>query len=545
MPGSRPIDRAPTLVAIVLVLALAAQCLGSMRLKSATFDEPIYMTAGVAALTTGVDLNPAHPPLMKYLIAIPLVLIGSTPVAALPGWERAAEIRRTYTLTYLFENRVDADTLLFASRCAVVAVSLLLSVLVWAWARRLYGPWAGVVALGLYCFNPDVITHSSLATLDLGLAAGITAASYAFWRAYTTPSPWTGVVAGIALAAAALVKAPALLLLACIPLELGAAIARVRGRRSATTATTALVRTTVIALAVAAGVVAVAYGPHRFGLADYAAGFRLGFFNRDAFMSETYEFFAWGRYSATGFPWYFLAAFLVKAPIPLLVGTIAVVAWLVRRPTEARFDELFLVLPAAAFFVATLFIKDALGVRYLLPAYPALFVLIGGLTVDVLRRAHAAATSPWPRRLATSAVAGLAAVYVGGTLWIYPDHLAFFNGLLCGPGDGIRWLDDSNIDIGQDFKQLAAYLHEHDIPSIRGVYNPMHFVPYVTRYYGVEFEWMTLDEIHAPSPGWYAVSTQLLQRPSLSKERDIRFDWLDRFEPVAKIGYSIYLYRFE
>ena len=46
---------------LVLLIVFAAQCLLSMRLKSPTFDEPTYLAAGYVALTTGVDLNPAHP----------------------------------------------------------------------------------------------------------------------------------------------------------------------------------------------------------------------------------------------------------------------------------------------------------------------------------------------------------------------------------------------------------------------------------------------------------------------------------------------------
>jgi hypothetical protein len=59
---------------------------------------------------------------------------------------------------------------------------------------------------------------------------------------------------------------------------------------------------------------------------------------------------------------------------------------------------------------------------------------------------------------------------------------------------------------------------------------------------------MSFDEVQAPRPGWYAVSAHLLQRPRISAETGpgaIRFEWLDRYRPVAKIGWSIYLYRFE
>jgi hypothetical protein len=46
-----------------------------------------------------------------------------------------------------------------------------------------------------------------------------------------------------------------------------------------------------------------------------------------------------------------------------------------------------------------------------------------------------------------------------------------------------------------------------------------------------------------PAPGWYAISATVLQGP-FSPEPDI-FDWFRRHEPVAKIGYSIFVYRVE
>ena len=120
--------------------------------------------------------------------------------------------------------------------------------------------------------------------------------------------------------------------------------------------------------------------------------------------------------------------------------------------------------------------------------------------------------------------------------------------LVCGPGDGIRYLDDSNIDWGQDYKLLVRWLRERGITDAKGLYHPYHLAPFVARYYGLALQPPTWAEIREPTPGWYAVSAHLLQRPALAHDPEhgpVRFDWLDRFTPVAKIGYSIYVYRFD
>jgi hypothetical protein len=238
----------------------------------------------------------------------------------------------------------------------------------------------------------------------------------------------------------------------------------------------------------------------------------------------------------------------LKTPVPTLAATAATIIWLVRRGAVTLFDEMFLALPIVAFLAATSFVRDDLGLRYILPIYPLLYVLIGGMAADTIRwTRERMKAAPWRARFAGAGAVSLTVMYLGGTLAIYPDYLAFFNGLFCRPGEGIRYLDDSNIDWGQDFKQLARYLHEHDIQRIRGVYNPLHLAPYAARYYGVAMDLMTLDEIREPQSGWYAVSAHLLQRPTVGSDSSstVRFDWLDRFTPVAKIGYSIYLYHFE
>jgi hypothetical protein len=551
-----PSTRTTVVAAAVLLVAFAGQCLDDMRRKSPTFDEPTYLAAAWVSTTTDVDTNPAHPPLMKWLMALPLAAVGPSPATAIPLWPEALLKPRSFGVSFLFENQADPDTLLFAGRSAVLAVSLLLAVLVAMWAHQLYGSPAGLVALGLYAFCPNVIAHSSLATLDLGVSAGVAAASYALWRVCRRPDWRRGAVAGVALGLALLIKATALLLLALLPLQIAAALAWHRRPVAATPPPRARRRTapasdpsptrrlalaSAVALVVAVALIAVTYG-----LPRYVQSFQHGFLNRGAYMNRAYEVFLWGRHSVTGFRWYFLAAFLLKTPIPTLAGTVGVIAWLARRWPDL-FDELFLVLPILAFFVATAFTRDDLGLRYVLPVYPLLYVLIAGMTVAVLRWARERA-GEWRAKATAGALGVLALGYVGGTLAVHPHHLAFFNGLVCGPGEGIRYLDDSNIDWGQDYKELVRHLRDHGIADAKGLYHPYHLAPHVARYYGVALRQPTFDEVRNPTPGWYAISAHLLQRPSLAEDPGrgpVRFDWLDRFTPVAKIGYSIYLYRFD
>jgi hypothetical protein len=124
------------------------------------------------------------------------------------------------------------------------------------------------------------------------------------------------------------------------------------------------------------------------------------------------------------------------------------------------------------------------------------------------------------------------------SLAIYPHYLAFFNAAVGGPKAGPRYLLDSNIDWGQDVKKLKAYMVAHNIPRVCVVY----FGTGDLTYYRVEYEDLprtaeleqrrNLDCVAAASvtPLYGLYSTPESYR------------WLREREPMARIGYSIYLY---
>lgn len=544
------------LVKLVLLLILVGQCLFTLRAKSATYDEPAYIASGYLYLTRGAfEVDREHPPLMKYLFAFPLLFMNPLPPESVPNWNDGAVNQFLYGASFLFENRIDADVLLFAARCPVVAVSVLCGLVVWTWARRLYGVEAAIVALSLYCFCPNIIAHSSLATLDLGVSAGVCGTMYLLWRLYRQPSLPLCIATGCTLAAALLVKSSAMLILGLLPILLPAAVywhqhpADMSGPSIRPPSGLRLVGLTAGVLVVALTIVSLAYGFGRFGLAEYASSFNLVVFRRDILTHAAYPKFCWGQYSPNGFRWYFLVAFVLKTPIPTLLLTAATVLWLALRRPRRMFDELFLVVPILGYFVATMPMRDSIGLRYILPIYPLLFIVIGGMSAAVWRwAARGSDSTRWKGALARTGAVVLSAWYLGGALWIAPDYLAYFNELIGGPANGIRYLDDSNVDWGQDLKQLARYLRENEVPRVRLVYVAGYLKDVAARHYGISTETMMSDEIEHPKAGWYAISAHILQRPSLTSDpaaKDVRFDWLDRFTPVARIGYSIYLYRFD
>ena len=71
---------------------------------------------------------------------------------------------------------------------------------------------AGLLALALWCFCPNILAHGSLVTPDMGATAMAVAACYAFWRWLKEPTSWGALVGGLVLGAAQLTKMSLLVL---------------------------------------------------------------------------------------------------------------------------------------------------------------------------------------------------------------------------------------------------------------------------------------------------------------------------------------------
>jgi 4-amino-4-deoxy-L-arabinose transferase-like glycosyltransferase len=230
---------------------------------------------------------------------------------------------------------------------------------------------------------------------------------------------------------------------------------------------------------------------------------------------------------------YFPVAFLLKTPLALqLILAATGVALLRRRIRLDPVDGAFLLLFPGLYFASTLFSHLNLGHRYLLPLYPFLFVLAGGI---------ARAWPSGPRRLA---LAALLAWFAGSSLWIHPDPLTYFNELAGGPRGGIRYLGDSNLDWGQDLKRVGPWMERHGVERVKLAY----FGTALPQYYGFAFEWLPsvgfLNDregaVEVETGDHLVVSATCLQGFYFQDMAKYRF--LDDYEPIDVIGNSLYVY---
>jgi len=150
--------------------------------------------------------------------------------------------------------------------------------------------------------------------------------------------------------------------------------------------------------------------------------------------------FLHGRFSARGFWDYYLVAALIKLPAGTL-ALVALAAWLAAtgRVRVAGAEAFLLVPPVFLLAYLSFAFELQIGLRYLLPALPFLFVFAG--------RAAAWRPAASPR----GAAVGVLAAWTGvSSLASHPRYIPYFNELIGGQRNGYRWLTDSNLDWAQD-----------------------------------------------------------------------------------------------
>jgi hypothetical protein len=232
-------------------------------------------------------------------------------------------------------------------------------------------------------------------------------------------------------------------------------------------------------------------------------------------------------------PEYFGLALLVKTPLPQLVLVVVAIAaalqLLSRRSDDARRARegaVHLLVPAVWLLIAfSFFVGGNLGVRYVLPILPFLYALAGILGPMCERKSVRTAV------IGLMAASGLAAVSSA------PRFVSSFNVLAGGNQGGYRFLSDSNLDWGQDLRDLRAAMDGLGLRRVRlsyfGLVDPA--------LYGIEAIGPDATDEQA---GVIAVSVHHLH--GIGRFEPLPFELLDRLRdepPLARAGDSIFLFR--
>ncbi|MGD2109241.1 MAG: hypothetical protein PVI86_07600, partial [Phycisphaerae bacterium] len=256
-----------------------------------------------------------------------------------------------------------------------------------------------------------------------------------------------------------------------------------------------------------------------------------------------------GKLYESGLWYLMIVSFIIKTPIPVILLLGAAVFHLSKNVRRLRGEWLLASFVCVILFVFSYLSNVNVGLRYILPIYPFVHVLI----------------SAWPAKaLGRSRAFGIVAVLLGGwyvasTAAIHPHYLAYFNETIGGPRNGYRYLVDSNLDWGQDLEGLRDYVAESKLDRIALGY----FGSGDAAYYGLNYEYLPSVGLAPKEPGqkwWYedgadsqpifmpkspllAVSATLMGRPGWIRGECYEvYERLRRCEPVDQVGYSILLF---
>ena len=489
-----------TLLTRALLALMALLLVTSSLHKRFSYDEVDNLSYGLRFLTQGpgAPMNGQRMPVLA-LNALPCVSAGwSVDLLHRSEWRRMI---------------VRAPTMVFA---------LLLAWLAGRWAGELYGEPARVLALGACVFNPNVLAHGKQVTSDVATAFFTLAAVYGLWRLCQRPS-----ARALALAVAATTGALASKFTSVLLFPILLALAAIHLWRRPKAERPALVRAAGVAAGFVAGTLlllnavylfdgsfrpAREYGWKSRALAPlrdvsvpvplpkvFALGIDFSYFLQENPRELRGNNYVLGGLNRDG-RWYaFPLMVLLKTPLALF----ALLAVAARTRAPDQYDlgptAAYLFLPSAAILAFfSLFVDAQLGIRYVLPALPFLFVYAG--------RAARPRAARWHRPV----LVALAAWHIVSVLSYHPHYMSYFNELIGRRIDAWRYLADSNLDWEDRHWFIRRFQARH--PEMRLVVEP-----------------------ERPVAGYVVVGANQL----VGIFGPARYRWLrENFEPVAHIGYS-------
>lgn len=513
---------------------------------SVTHDEYWHLPIGAMHWRTAkFDWEPLNPPLVRMWAGLPVAFLDQSPVPEkpIPPGE--------YGDRFIAANGERFQSLYFYGRLMMVVLSAGTTLLIARWATSLFGAAAGTVAAITWGLSPTTIANGGIVTTDMGAALAFVVVLWTLERCAVMPTWKRTLIWGAAIGAAQAMKYTCVLL---YPLSfIGWWLVR-RGDAGRPSTRAILVRM-LVAIGLSLAVLNASYLFEESFRPLSSYGFRSqamktiqtllkpfsglpvpvpaawlgGLDEQRLVMEQQHPVYLDGVWSVTGFRDYYVKAILYKTPLgTLALFLIATIALILRRIEFWR--ALFFLVPACGLLFLASSEGMQLGVRYVLPSL-ALITLAAAAVVGSQTR--------WLRTAGTA----LAVVSLAG-LWSHPYELASFNLIAGGPDGGRYHLVDSNLDWGQDLGTLADYLRREKIDDLGLAY----FGTVDPGVLGIRFH----EPPSRPQPGVYAISVNFVMgRPHVildgkggARAVNIHeFSYFQFFEPAARLGHSIDVYR--
>lgn len=557
---------------ILIIIGASILAYSSSWNDSLTFDETPYIGAAYSYLTQrDMRLSIEHPPLYKDLAGIPLLFKEWNEDAfKSDSWLKDTNNHWEFANRFLFQSGNDTIGIARLARFPLLFFFIASAVLVFRWARKRYGQKAAFLALIIFCFSPTILAHSRLVTNDVAAMWGYLVATYFFLRFLRNPrykeTIWFRIFLGLALITkfSTLILLPLFLILAFI-----FTIFNPGGTKK-------IIAKLILSYIIS--IVVIIYPVYSFHISNYPADkqrldtialvaerapwseliiwasdksflrplahYGLGATMNLARIEGGNNYYFLGEVGNQAKASYFPIVYLIKEPLPWLILLFVAIAWFMRNQflslirrfrfyVQNNIEEITIFFIAIIYFVLSIIGNLNLGIRYLLPIYPFVILLVSRAVTSI----------QWKKPFSAILLL-LVAWYVVESVFAFPNYLSYFNQSVGGSKNGHGYVTDSNTDWGQDLIRLNHWLDENKIEKIEGDL----FTSTDPKYYlAGKLNEITRDKyrsedqfIRTSATPWLAVSYSQLEDSWAS---NTGYSWLEDKRPEKVIGHSIAVYK--
>lgn len=574
------------LLVVSLLLTHAVLIAYGAARHSPTLNEPGHLVAGISHWKfQRFELYRVNPPLVRMVAAIPTFFMDIE-----TDWEHFFEqpgARPVFQLgsDFILANGSNSYWIFTVARWACIPFSLLGGYFCYRWATELYGVAGGVFALVFWCFSPNILAHAQCITSDCCASAMGLISGYYFWR-WLKSSSWADAgLSGVALGLALLSKMTWIILFGLWPLMwMGWQL--IDPQSTVTLPLRKQLTQLVTILGIGLYILNLGYlfegsltrlkdfefvslslkstdasevtslitrnnkSSNRFESSllgeipvpvpeNYLNGIDIQKKDFEKFGRESY---LRGEFRDYGWWYYYLYALTIKVPIGYwIIFFLATLHAVIYR--EGRKSIQNLIVLGIPVIVVLILVSSQTGfshhLRYVLPIFPFLFVWMGQSALWLVNK----------KKIASLAVLVGFVWGVSSSLYYFPHSLSYFNEIAGGPLKGHNHLINSNIDWGQDLKLLKEWIEDHPEANHISVcyYGALNnYGQTAIKSLGVDAPLPPVNESkdYSPPAGWYAISVNYLKGYGWKQPKN-GFTYFQKYRPVARAGYSIYIYHIE
>lgn len=166
-----------SIISLSLILTIS-----SFWNDSLIVDEIPHVGAGYSYLKKfDYRLNPEHPPLVKALATIPLLFLNLKQTAfQTKFWLQDINGQWDFGRFLIFQSGNDAELITKLVKFPVLIFFISSAILIFIWTKKLYGDFAGIIALIIFSLSPTIVAHSRFVTTDIASLWGVLFSTFYF-----------------------------------------------------------------------------------------------------------------------------------------------------------------------------------------------------------------------------------------------------------------------------------------------------------------------------------------------------------------------------